>query len=93
MMAMNLWHLKLILNCSSTTFPWVEIFNSLHEVSKKQPFFLISRLLQQDHYKFDLGMTAVELLFPLMKTQFFRSRQAIVSFGIKLADPETFNKF
>ena len=31
-------------------------------------------------------MTAVELLFPLMKTQFFRSSQAIVSFGIKLAE-------
>ena len=61
--------------------------------SEQKAIFLISRLLQQDHYKFDSGMTVVELLFPLIKTQFFRSCQAIVSFGIKLADLETFNKF
>ena len=54
--------------------------------SEQKATFLISRLLEQDHYKFVSGMTAVELLFPLMKTQFFRSSQAIVSFGIKLAE-------
>ena len=60
--------------------------------SEQKATFLISRLLEQDHYKFVSGMTAVELLFPLMKTQFFRSRQSIVSFGIKLVE-KTFNKF
>ena len=82
------------LDCHNNT-PFSKPICVIERYSKKwaKSNFLISRLLQQDHYKFDSGMTVVELLFPLIKTQFFRSCQAIVSFGIKLADLETFNKF